>query len=51
MNMIGEFASRVFNNLSPVFDWALNNWSVTLTILAMVIYLAGKQRRLNQRRH
>lgn len=51
MDMIGEFANRVFNSFRPIFDWAINNWSVTITILAMMIFLSGRQRRLNQRRH
>jgi hypothetical protein len=51
MNMIGEFANRIFGGLGPIFDWALNNWSITMMIIIMMIYRSGKQRRLHQHRH
>ena len=47
MNMIGEFANRVSGGLSLVLDWALNHWTTTMILLVMMIYGAGKQRRLH----
>jgi hypothetical protein len=51
MNMIGEFANRLIGSISPIFDWALNNWAITMMVLIMMIYRSGKQRRLYQHRH
>ena len=51
MNMIGEFANRIIGGISPIADWALNNWWVTMLVLILMIYRSGKQRRLYQHRH
>ena len=50
MDMIGEFAGRLFLELKPIIDWSLANWAVTMIVLVMMIYWAGKQRRLNRHR-
>jgi len=48
MDVIGEFAERLFLVLKPVIDWALGNWAATMIVLVMLIYWAGKQKRLNR---
>ena len=45
MDKLGDFAGRLFLDLKPLIDWSLNNWAVTLLVLAVLIYGAGKQRR------
>jgi hypothetical protein len=45
MDMLGNFAGRIFLDLKPVLDWSLNHWIVTVVVLAVMIYGAGKQRR------
>jgi hypothetical protein len=45
MEMLGNFAARIFLDLKPIIDWSLNNWAVTVIVLAVMIYGAGKQRR------
>lgn len=51
MDMLGEFAGRIFLELKPIIDWSLNNWAVTIILLAVMIYGAGRQRRINHHRH
>jgi hypothetical protein len=29
-------------------DWALHNWAATMALLILLIYWAGRQRRLNR---
>jgi hypothetical protein len=50
MDIIGEYATRLFSNLRPFLDWAIANWAITLLVLGMLIYGAGKKRR-HRRRH
>jgi len=50
MDMIGEYATRLFSNLRPFLDWAIANWVITVLILGMLIYGAGRQAR-RRRRH
>ena len=45
MDMIGEFAARLYLELRPITEWALRNWLPTLAILVGLIYWAGRQRR------
>jgi len=45
MEMLGEFAGRMFLRLKPIIDWSLNHWAVTVGILAVMILGAGKHRR------
>ena len=45
MEMIGEFAARLYLELRPIIEWALRNWLPTLAILVGLIYWAGRQRR------
>ncbi|HEX5022154.1 MAG TPA: hypothetical protein VFX54_15930 [Candidatus Binatia bacterium] len=46
MDIIGVFATRLSSELRLVLDWALGNWAVTSIVLVMLIYWAGKQKRL-----
>ena len=48
MDKIGEFAARLFLELKPLLDWAVGNWAVTSIVLVILIYWAGRQRRLNR---
>jgi hypothetical protein len=48
MDKIGEFATQLFLELQPVLDWAVRNWAVTSIVLVILIYWAGKQKRLDR---
>jgi hypothetical protein len=48
MHVIGEFAGRFFKELLGLIDWALGNWAITMVILVMLIYWAGRQKRLDR---
>jgi hypothetical protein len=48
MNMIGAFTNQLSWELIKVIDWALRNWAVTMIVLIMLIYWAGRQRRINR---
>lgn len=48
MDRIGEFVARVFLELKPALDWAVGNWAVTSIVLVILIYWAGKQKRLDR---
>jgi hypothetical protein len=48
MDIIGEFVKRFFWELSPLMDWALRNWAVTMVFLVGMIYWAVRQRRLHR---
>ncbi len=50
MDMLSEFAHRIFLDLKPLIDWLLNHWAVTLIMLAVMIYGAGRQRRVHHHR-
>jgi hypothetical protein len=45
MDMLGEFAGRMFLHLKPIIDWSLNHWAITVAVLAVMILGAGKHRR------
>lgn len=48
MDKIGNFARWVFSEARAVLDWAISYWAITAIILIMLIYWAGKQRRLTR---
>jgi len=50
MDMLGEFIGRMFLRLKPIIDWSLNHWAVTVAVLAIMIYGAGKHRTLHHHR-
>jgi hypothetical protein len=45
MDLIGEFARRLYWELFPVFNWVIRHWAITLAVIAILIYWAGRQRR------
>ena len=45
MDLIGEFARRLHWELFPVFNWMIRHWAITLAVIAILIYWAGRQRR------
>jgi hypothetical protein len=47
MDIVGEFAARLYIELRPLTEWALRNWLPTLAILAGLIFWAGRQRRVH----
>ena len=49
MDQIGNFAHRLFSEVGAALDWAISNWAATAMILIMLIYWAGKQRRVPRR--
>jgi hypothetical protein len=48
MEKIGEFAGRLFLEARPLLDWAVRNWAITTVALVLLIYWAGKQKRLDR---
>jgi len=48
VDRIGEFAARLFLELRPVLEWAIRNWAITSIVLVILIYWAGKQKRINR---
>jgi hypothetical protein len=48
MGVIGEFARRSLRELLGLIDWAVGNWTITTAILVMLIYWAGRQKRLDR---
>jgi hypothetical protein len=48
MEAIGEFAARLFLEIRPAFEWAVGNWAITSIALVILIYWAGKQKRLDR---
>ena len=47
MDILGNFAGRIFLDLKPILDWWLTHWVLTVVVLAVMIYGAGRQRRAN----
>jgi hypothetical protein len=45
MGVIGEFAGRFFRDIKGLIDWAVVNWTITMIVLVMLIYWAGRQKR------
>ena len=48
MDIIGKFAARLIADLTWLLQWAITNWIITLAILVLLIYWAGRQRRLDR---
>lgn len=48
MDRIGEFVRRLFLELRPYLEWAINHWAITLIALVALIYWASRQRRLKR---
>jgi hypothetical protein len=43
-DIIREFVRRLITELWPILDWAIRNWALTLVILFVMIYWAGRKR-------
>jgi len=50
MGIIGESVMEFFRELSPLVDWALNNWAVAMVFLIGMIYWASHERRPRKHR-
>ncbi len=50
MDIIGESINEFFRELSPLTDWALNNWAVAVLFLLGMIYWASHERGRRKRR-
>jgi hypothetical protein len=37
MNLIGEFTRRLYWEMAPTFNWALNHWAISLVTLLLLI--------------
>ena len=48
MDIIGEFAARLYLELRPITEWAIRNWLLTLAILIGLIYWAGGKHRVHR---
>ncbi len=48
MDMVAYFLGRLFLELKPYLEWALQNWAITVVALVALIYWAGRQRRINR---
>lgn len=48
MDIIGEFAKRFLEEVLPLLDWAVRNWALTLMILVLLIYWAGRQKPIDR---
>lgn len=48
MDVFRKFAEQFVRDIVAWFDWAVGNWSITMIVLAILIYWAGRQRRLNR---
>ena len=48
MELIGTFASRLVGQFIGMLDWAVRNWYFTMLILIVLVYWAGRQRRLDR---
>ncbi len=51
MDIISRFTREFAWELLTIIDWALRNWAITAAILMLLIYWAGKQRRINRHSH
>ena len=49
MNGLGNFAGWLSSEFASIVDLALTHWVLTAIVLLMLLYSAGKQRRLSRR--
>jgi hypothetical protein len=49
MNRLGNFAGWFSSYLAAIVDLAITYWAVTAIILIVLLYTAGKQRRVARR--
>jgi len=50
MDVFRKFAEQLLHDIIGWFDWAVSNWSITIVVLAILVYWAGRQRRLDRHR-
>ena len=50
MDIIGQSVMEFFREVSPLTDWALNNWAVAMVFLIAMIYWASTARDPGKRR-
>ena len=48
MNILEFVLHQMIWQFVRVIDLALHNWAITMTLLVVAIYWAGRQRRLNR---
>jgi len=48
MNILEIFIRQLTWQFFHIIDWALRNWTVTMMVLIVLIYWAGRQRKLNR---
>jgi len=44
MDLIGEITRRLHWEMAPFFNWAFNNWAISLVALLLLIRWAGHGR-------
>jgi hypothetical protein len=49
MDVIEFIAARLPLDFKLFVDWAVRNWAVTMIALVLLIYWAGRQRRVHRR--
>jgi len=48
MNIFEIFSRQLTWQFVHMIDWLLQNWAITMTLLAALIYWAGRQRKINR---
>lgn len=48
MESVGTYAGRFVWEFKSLLDWAIRNWYFTMLALVVLVYWAGRQRRLNR---
>jgi hypothetical protein len=51
MDLIGEFTRRLYWEMAPFFNWALNHWAISLMSLFLLIRWAGHRHRTRIKAH
>jgi hypothetical protein len=49
MDVIELIAARLSWEFKFFVDWAVRNWAATMIVVALLIYWAGRQRRVHRR--
>jgi hypothetical protein len=48
MDIFGFITKWLSLEFTRSIDWAITNWEITMIVLIVLIYWAGRQRRLNR---
>jgi hypothetical protein len=51
MDLIGEFTRRLYWEIAPFFNWALNHWAISLVTLLLLIRWTGQKRLTTKHGH